>query len=466
MNEMNAINPLAAMQTGAGEGKKSESNNGGAPNAGFAQLLAGLAAGENAGVMAGANAGEEGRKGKAGLLGDMNGEASGEGDNDAMGLAAAMSVALAADATQNAGLDIEGLGEAGEAKSADGLEAKAKILTQEAANAHADADVAMAAMKAGIGGGKPHEAQAGAQMAHDNGAAHERMAMKGQKAGVGGAMNADALSAEASHMGASRGGANSEAGHEGSRDENAASEHLAHMAKQAGKGQKARGGEGASSSHARDMKGHDGHMAKFINSLEGAGGANGVGGLQHHGPDGLRFVHLGNGHAGNMQAAGGSQAGAMNGAMNGMGQMGDLTPMPRLGVEIAAHARAGHNRFEIRLDPAELGKIDIRLEISRDGQALTHIAVEKPETLDMLRQDARALERALNDAGLDARRGSLSFSLGNGDNSQGRQQMSGERNHDGEKAHSSPAAESETFETETGAPIRSMNFRSGVDISI
>ena len=86
-------------------------------------------------------------------------------------------------------------------------------------------------------------------------------------------------------------------------------------------------------------------------------------------------------------------------------------PLNNLAVHITARAKAGHQRFEIRLDPPELGKIDIKIEIGRDGQTLTHLAVEKPETLDLLRQDARQLERALANAGLDSREGNLSFSL-------------------------------------------------------
>ena len=42
-------------------------------------------------------------------------------------------------------------------------------------------------------------------------------------------------------------------------------------------------------------------------------------------------------------------------------------PVAGLAVEIAAQAQAGKQRFEIRLDPPELGRIDVRLEIDRDG---------------------------------------------------------------------------------------------------
>src|SRR5262249_35481774 len=45
-----------------------------------------------------------------------------------------------------------------------------------------------------------------------------------------------------------------------------------------------------------------------------------------------------------------------------------LVPVAGLAVEIAARAQAGRNRFEIRLDPPELGRIDVRLDVDASGQ--------------------------------------------------------------------------------------------------
>ena len=71
----------------------------------------------------------------------------------------------------------------------------------------------------------------------------------------------------------------------------------------------------------------------------------------------------------------------------------------------------GNRRFEIRLDPPELGRVEIRMDVTRDGQVTTHLVVERSETLDLLQRDARALERALQNAGLDTSEGGLKFSL-------------------------------------------------------
>ena len=86
-------------------------------------------------------------------------------------------------------------------------------------------------------------------------------------------------------------------------------------------------------------------------------------------------------------------------------------PLSGLAVEIAASAKSGKSRFEIRLDPADLGRIDVRIDVDRNGQVTSHLTVEKPETLSMLRQDAPQLQRALDDAGFKTGDGGLQFSL-------------------------------------------------------
>jgi flagellar hook-length control protein FliK len=86
-------------------------------------------------------------------------------------------------------------------------------------------------------------------------------------------------------------------------------------------------------------------------------------------------------------------------------------PVAGLAVEIASQAQAGRNRFEIRLDPPELGRIDVRIDVHKDGQVTSRLVVEKAETLDLLRRDAPTLERALQDAGLKTSDNGLQFSL-------------------------------------------------------
>ncbi len=86
-------------------------------------------------------------------------------------------------------------------------------------------------------------------------------------------------------------------------------------------------------------------------------------------------------------------------------------PLDQLAVEIATRAGKGERRFDIRLDPPELGRIDVRLEIDSKGNTTTKLIVERSETLDMLQRDARGLEKALQNAGLKTDAGSMQFSL-------------------------------------------------------
>lgn len=84
--------------------------------------------------------------------------------------------------------------------------------------------------------------------------------------------------------------------------------------------------------------------------------------------------------------------------------------LPAVAFEIARQFNAGVQRFQIMLDPPELGRIDVKLDI--DGSRVNaRLSVERPETLDLLQRDARALERALAQAGLDGARTSLEFTL-------------------------------------------------------
>jgi flagellar hook-length control protein FliK len=101
-------------------------------------------------------------------------------------------------------------------------------------------------------------------------------------------------------------------------------------------------------------------------------------------------------------------------------------PLSGLAMQIAASAKSGKSRFEIRLDPAELGRIDVRIDVDRNGQVTSHLTVERPETLSMLRQDANQLQRALDNAGLSTGNGGLQFSLR--DQSQSGQNNNGQSN--------------------------------------
>ncbi len=86
-------------------------------------------------------------------------------------------------------------------------------------------------------------------------------------------------------------------------------------------------------------------------------------------------------------------------------------PLQAVAVEIGMRAMRGSKEFSIRLDPEDLGRIDIKLEISEAGQVQAKLMVERVETLQLLQRDAKTLERAFDQAGLKTSPDGLQFSL-------------------------------------------------------
>jgi hypothetical protein len=81
-----------------------------------------------------------------------------------------------------------------------------------------------------------------------------------------------------------------------------------------------------------------------------------------------------------------------------------------VGIAIVRHADSGSGDvLVIRLDPAELGKIEVRLRMDEARQLSAEVTADQPATLDLLRRDSDNLTRALNDAGFRADDQSLRF---------------------------------------------------------
>ena len=86
-------------------------------------------------------------------------------------------------------------------------------------------------------------------------------------------------------------------------------------------------------------------------------------------------------------------------------------PVMALPAAIGIKALEGSHRFDIRLDPEDLGRVDIALEIDQDGSIRAAISVEKPEALQLITREARALEQAFDQAGFRRDENALSFNL-------------------------------------------------------
>ncbi len=102
----------------------------------------------------------------------------------------------------------------------------------------------------------------------------------------------------------------------------------------------------------------------------------------------------------NSQAANSTKASAQAGS-----------PAEQVSKQITAAVREGADKIKIQLNPAELGRVDIKLELGHDGRILAVIAADNQESLDLLQQDSKTLEKALQDAGFETGDDSLNFSL-------------------------------------------------------
>jgi len=111
-------------------------------------------------------------------------------------------------------------------------------------------------------------------------------------------------------------------------------------------------------------------------------------------------------------------------------------PVTGLAVAIAARAQAGANQFDIRLDPPELGRIDVRLDVDSNGQVTTHMTADRADTLQLLQNQQPQLEQALNQAGLKTADNGLQFTLRDQSLSGQNQWFSGQNNGSGSQTGS------------------------------
>lgn len=73
------------------------------------------------------------------------------------------------------------------------------------------------------------------------------------------------------------------------------------------------------------------------------------------------------------------------------------------------HNQGDHIR--VQLTPHDMGSVDITMTIKGDEITQIRILAEKAETLDLLKNDSRFLERSLQESGLKAETGGLQFGL-------------------------------------------------------
>jgi hypothetical protein len=179
-------------------------------------------------------------------------------------------------------------------------------------------------------------------------------------------------------------------------------------------------------------------------------------------------------HATQMAAAHHAAATTHASLVSAQAWMGSTPATEQVQVAIQKAVHDGSSKMTIQLDPVDLGRVEVNVQTTRDGQTQIYFVIDKPETFDSLSRDARVLERSLQEAGIKADTGSMQFNL--------RQQTPQQAGADGQSQQHSGQSQQGEGEAHRGAPIAdaeaaaeelrartvynyTLNLREGVDIS-
>ena len=80
-------------------------------------------------------------------------------------------------------------------------------------------------------------------------------------------------------------------------------------------------------------------------------------------------------------------------------------------VNITKSAVKGVDTIDIQLKPQDLGKVQIRMYVSKDGHLHTDIISSRQETADLLQREVETLSRSFQEAGYDTDKQSFNFSF-------------------------------------------------------
>lgn len=78
---------------------------------------------------------------------------------------------------------------------------------------------------------------------------------------------------------------------------------------------------------------------------------------------------------------------------------------------LARRLEGGATKFDLRLDPPELGRVEAQLKVGDKGEAVLSLKFEHQAALDLFARDADALRAALTSSGFDLGGERLAFSL-------------------------------------------------------
>jgi Meckel syndrome type 1 protein len=142
-----------------------------------------------------------------------------------------------------------------------------------------------------------------------------------------------------------------------------------------------------------------------------------------------------------------------------------------LAAQILKKLDSRSTRFDVELEPAGLGRVDVRLEIGAHGQVSAALAFDNPHTAQELKNRSGELTRALEQAGFDVS-GGLSFDVA-GDRGQSGRGGGFQQDDNASSAwrgRAFQAALDTTAEADVASPVASLKLRralaAGVDIKI
>jgi Meckel syndrome type 1 protein len=92
---------------------------------------------------------------------------------------------------------------------------------------------------------------------------------------------------------------------------------------------------------------------------------------------------------------------------------GGAQTVANLAAQILKKLDAKTTRFDVELDPAGLGKVNVRIDIGADGQMSAALNCHNPQATEVLKGRSEDLRQALAQAGFDLS-GGLSFETGSG----------------------------------------------------
>ena len=146
-------------------------------------------------------------------------------------------------------------------------------------------------------------------------------------------------------------------------------------------------------------------------------------------------AHSGGGEGAAQTGTGGVSGSQQTQGQNAANQSGNSQNTARTGrsmveqvtVKITKAIQAGNDKITIQLRPANMGRVEVKMEVAQDNRLNVLVIVDRADTLEQLQKDSRELQRGLQEAGLQVDNGDLNFNLRGeenqakeGDNSSGR----------------------------------------------